>query len=196
MYDKEPPAHAYGATDFRPVTQQEKDLCAKADHHDWLYITGTMALTAGSIALDSRYFGRTGEPGLRLVGSSGIGLAWGIFVGGTYLALPKCDPLYVHHPPPEGEVRAQWPLTVGLSMVSMLTAPFVIALFQGVRQTDDIRPVYERSLNVLLPAAVAFGGTWLPYLLPPRTWSAYQDLQNLRLNVSTQGAQLGYGFSF
>ena len=196
VYDKEPPAHAYAATDIRPVTQREKDLCAKADHHDWLYIGGTAALTAATITVDNLYFGGTKEPALRLIGSSTIGIAWGAFVGGTYLSLPKCDPLYVHHAPPEGEVRGEWAVTAGLATLSMLTAPFVIALFQGVRQTDDPRPVYERSLNVLIPAGLAFGATWLPHLIPPRTWSASQELQNIRLNVTTQGGQLGYGFLF
>jgi hypothetical protein len=90
------PAYVYAATDFGPRSAEERDLCAKADHPDWLYLGGLVALNAASWYLDSQVLKHGSESSaVRLIGAGTAGLTWGAFITGAYLSLPKCEPNWV-----------------------------------------------------------------------------------------------------
>ncbi len=192
--DKVDPPRIYGAADLAPVEEREKELCRQADHADYVYIVGLLALDAGAVFVDTQYFRFLPQPGLRPIGPSIAGLTWGATVGGVYLSFPKCDPRWTAQIPPEGDVRAQWPMALALAMGSALTAPFFARIEQGAIIQEW--PVWERFLDTALPAVTGFAGALLPYLVPPRTWAARIEMEKLRLNVSDHGASVGIRFTF
>lgn len=201
-FPKEPPAHAYAVADIRPVNDRERALCQKAYAPDLnavpgdlLYIGGLLAIDAAVVYSDNRWFRFMDTPAQRLVGPSLMGLAWGSTIGGLYLAMPKCRPDWVETATSEGAVRNQWQFAIALSLLSMATAPFIARIEQG-----PIREVYwdvpERSLTVIMPMITGAVGAFVPYLLPPRTWRAANELEKLRLNVAVNGNGLGLKLSF
>lgn len=127
----EPPAYVYAPTDLGPRQTREMDLCAQASEADWLYLGGTAAAVVGSVYLNLQVLKQAEQPGVRLVGPGLVGLSWGMFLGGGYLSLPKCDPHFAWGAPPEGDIRPSWPLAVAIAMLAGASAPAIDYVFLG-----------------------------------------------------------------
>lgn len=191
---REPPAYVYAATDYRPRQAREIELCAKASSFDWLY-TGTML--AGVIAteyVNLQTLKPSEQPGLRLLGPGMVGFFWGGFLSGGYLSLPKCDPLWAEGAPPEGNVRADWPLAAAISLLATVTAPAIDFTFLGAVPVHW--PVTERSGRVFVAMTTGLLGSLFPYVVPPRTWAARLEIQKIRLGEMAGGPFVSYGFAF
>jgi len=190
----EPPAYVYAATDIRPRQTREIELCARASEFDWRY-TGAMALgLVGSEYLNLAVFKQSGQPGIRLMGPGLIGLFWGGFLGGGYLSLPKCDPNWAYGSPPEGSVRAAWPMAVAITLVATATAPAMDFIFLGT-----LKPEWsdtERSARVFVAMGTGAIGSLLPYILPPRTYRAAKEIERIRFGQVSGGPYLSYTLTF
>ena len=195
------PAAALSAPgDISPRGRREEELCATASRPDWLYLGALVVLDVGAIAFGSNgsvkysdnFFLRYGAP-------LGIGLTWGATVGGAWLALPKCSPSWVGEAPPEGGVREAWPLALAFALLAGATAPVVNGIAVG-----DLPVTWsteEREAHVITAAVAGFAGALVPYLVPPRTWSAARELERLRLGIGPTargGASgfIGYSLNF
>lgn len=186
-------AYTYAATDFAPRQPREIELCRAAAHTDWLYLGGSVALTAAAIWSDGRLKGEP-KPGIRLLGPSAVGLTWGFLVGGFRLALPQCDERWVPSAPPEGNVRESWPMALSFAALAAITAPVVVGIETGAVPTEWA--VRERSGRLVLAGAAGFLGALVPYALPPRTWRARKELERIRAGVTTGGAFVSYAVTF
>jgi hypothetical protein len=190
----EPAPYTYAATDNAPRQTREIELCEKASHFDWQY-TGAFALGfVGSIFADVGPLKQSGAPGLRLLGPGLLGFTWGGFLGGGYLSLPKCDPQWAWGPPPEGNVRATWPLATAIAVVAGATAPVMDYTFLGAVKPSW--PIGERSARVLVAATTGVLGAIFPYVLSPRTWSAFKEIERIRLDGMPYGGSISYTRTF
>jgi hypothetical protein len=190
----DPPAYVYAPSDYRPRQAREIALCEKASSFDWLY-TGTFAAAVvGSEYLSIGVFKQSETPGVRLIGPGLIGFSWGGFLSGGYLSLPKCDPLWAEGPPPEGNVRATWPLAAAITLLSAVTAPAIDYIFLGAVPVHW--PVTERTARVFIAMGTGVLGSLFPYVLPPKTWSANREIQRIRLGEVAGGPFVSYGFLF
>ncbi len=190
----DPPAYHYvAATDIAPHGKVERELCAKASHPDWLYFLPLLALDVGSVWLDNALKFQD-EPAVRLLGPSAVGFAWGATVGGSYLALPKCDMDFVRFSPPEGDVRPTWPVALSLALLAGATAPVIVGVETGA--LDPHWTTTERAMRLVLSGTTGFIGAFIPYLLPPKTWRAQQQLEKLRFGVTASGAMASYTLAF
>ena len=190
----DPPAYVYAATDYRPRQPREIQLCEKASSFDWLY-TGSMA--AGFVASEYVSIGVvkfSETPAVRLIGPGMVGFFWGGFLSGGYLSLPKCDPMWAEGSPPEGNVRAAWPMAVAISLLATVTAPAMDYVFLGAVPVGW--PVLERSGRVFLAMGTGLLGSLFPYVVPPKTWSAKKEIQRIRLGEVAGGPFVSYGFTF
>lgn len=190
-------AHVYGPTDVAPRGQRETELCASASHTDWLYLGVLLALDVGGIAVEAQNsLQQSGTTALHFVGPVAVGLPWGATLGGGYLALPKCDPQWVTAPAREGDVHASWPMALAIALLAGATAPVVDSIVIG--GYPQPWSTTERSLHVLTAGVAGFTGALLPYLLPPRTWSAARELQHLRVEgtAGLPGEGRGVGLQF
>jgi hypothetical protein len=190
----EPPAYVYAATDIRPRQPREIELCSKAGSFDWLY-TGAMAVgVAGSEYVSLAFLKQSEKPGIRLLGPGTLGFFWGGLLSGGYLSLPKCDPYWTGGAPPEGNVRADWPLAAAISLLATVTAPVIDFTFLGA-----VPPHWtgtERSGRVFLAMGTGLIGSLFPYVFSPRTWSAHKEIMRLRLGEVANGPFVSYGFTF
>ncbi len=198
-FPKGPPSHAYGPNDFRPATRREVELCRRADQFDWVYFAGIILLDVGAVTADTQFFRSREQPGVRLMGPSLAGLAWGMTISGTYLSLPKCDARWVEHASPEGQSRSRWPLAITLAGLASVTAPFFARIEQGPIKEEWA--VWERTMTVILPMGTAIVGAALPYVLPPRTYAAARELEKIRLDLDRDAGgagrfNVGYRFVF
>jgi hypothetical protein len=193
-----PAAIVYAANDQRPRGAREEELCAKASSTDWLYMAASGGALAGSLYLDTRLKYLSPEPGIRTIAPGLVGLSWGFVLGGGYLALPKCSPDWVAYPPPEGDVRASWPLAVGLGLFAAVTGPFIeqFVALPCVGCVPTEWSVSERRFRVFAASGGAFLGALLPYVLPPKTWSNAKELEKLRLQAAPQGAFVSFTSTF
>ena len=191
-----PPAYVYAPSDYRPRQPREIELCAKASRFDWQY-TGTMLVgVLGSEYVSIGVLKQNEKPGLRLIGPGLIGFFWGGFLSGGYLSLPKCDPYWAWGPPPEGNVRSDWPLATAISLIATVTAPAIDFVFLGgvpIHWT-----VSERSARVFIGMGAGLVGSLFPYLVPPRTWAAKLEIERIRIGEVAGGRGLGvsYGLTF
>ena len=190
----DPPAYVYAATDYRPRQAREIELCKRAADFDWMY-TGSMALGfVGGEYLNLAVLKQQEEPGLRLLGPGVLGFFWGGFLSGGYLSLPKCDPLWAYGAPPEGNVRASWPLAAAITIISAATAPVMDFTFLGAV------PIHwtttERSGRVFVGMGAGALGALFPYLLPPRTWAAKKEIERIRIGEVAGGPFVSYGLTF
>ncbi len=190
----DPPAYVYAATDYRPRQAREIQLCETASRFDWLY-TGTMAAgTIGSTFLSIGPLKQAQTPGVRLIGPGLIGLFWGGFLSGAWLSLPKCDPMWAEGAPPEGNVRAAWPIAAAISLLATVTAPAIDYVFLGavpVGWSDT-----ERSTRVFFAMGTGLVGSLLPYVISPRPWSARKEIDRIRIGEVAGGPFVSYGFTF
>ncbi len=190
----DPPGYVYGATDMRPRQRREIELCERASSFDWLYTSLTAGGVFASIYLNTQHLKHSDSIGVRMLGPSSIGLTWGWFLSGGYLSLPKCDPLWVGGAPPEGEVRANWPIATAISLIAIATAPAMDYIFLGPVKLDW--EVSERSGRVFVAMGAGLIGSLVPYLLPPKPWSARLQLDRIRLGEVAGGPFLSYGMTF
>jgi hypothetical protein len=190
----DPPAYVYAATDYRPRQPREIELCAKASSFDWMY-TGAMALgVAGTEYVNLQILKPSEQPGVRLIGPGLLGFFWGGFLSGGYLSLPKCDPMWAEGPPPEGNVRADWPLAAAISLLAVVTAPAIDFIFLGAVPVHW--PVPERSGRVFVAMTTGLLGSLFPYVVPPKTWAAKLEIRRIRLGEMAGGPFVSYGFTF
>jgi hypothetical protein len=198
MTDAPPPpppaAYVYAATDIRPRQAHEIELCKQASSFDWLY-TGTFAAgVAGGVVLDTKFLKQQEQPGVRLLAPGVVGFFWGGFLSGGYLSLPKCDPTWAYGPPPEGEVRASWPIATVITMLATVTAPAIDYVFLGA-----VKPEWqdwERASRVVVGMGAGALGALFPYLLPPRTWAAKKEIDRIRVRAVSGGPFLSYEMTF
>jgi len=190
----EPPAYVYAATDLRPRQPREIELCEKASHFDWPYASGLAVAFGASVWLNIGTLKHERELGLRMMGPALVGFTWGAFLTGGYLSLPKCDPLWAAGPPPEGNVRSVVPLGTAIVVLAALTGPIMDYAFLGPVKT--FWEVSERSARVFVASGFGALGALVPYLLPPRTWSARKQIDRMRVEGTLGGAALSYRFTF
>jgi hypothetical protein len=193
-FPKGPPAHAYASTDYRPATPREVELCRRADHFDGFYFGGLLLADTGVILADAHFFRFQEQPGIRLIGPSLAGLGWGWTLSGGYLSFPQCDPKWVEHAPPEGNVRSRVPIAIALGTLATITAPIFARIEQG--GIRDEWPVWERSMTVILPMITGAVGSAMPYLLPPRTYRAARELERIRLDLEKDAVWIGWRTTF
>jgi hypothetical protein len=186
-----PAAYAYGQAnapgDIYPRGPRETELCERSSRPDWLYLGGLVLLNAGAIAYGSADSIVDGSSVVvRFTAPTFVGLAWGVGIGGGWLALPHCDPHFVGELPREGDVRANWPVALSLALLGGATAPMINGILVGGNQPIDWSTP-ERTAHVLTAAFAGFAGALLPYLLPPRTWTAARELEHLRVGTDARG---------
>jgi hypothetical protein len=188
------PAVAPG--DIYPRSGHEQELCERASHPDWLYLGGLLVLDAGAVYYDgSGTIQNSSSIAVRFTGPVALGLVWGATLGGGWLALPKCDPHWVGEAPREGDVRAQWPLALSLALLAGATAP----IFNGIvaQSVPQSLSTLEQSMHVVAAGVAGFGGALLPFLVPPRTWSAAGELEKIRVGTDGRGGlSVGYVTTF
>lgn len=190
----EPPAYVYAASDLRPRQSREIELCEKASHFDWLY-TGTFVLGfIGANYANLGYLKHTREPGYRLTGVGLVGFTWGGILSGGYLSLPKCEPGRVPSIPPEGDIRASWPMVFAIAALSGITAPLIEATFVGPQKPEWTVP--ERTGRVFVGIGTGIAGSLFPYLVSPRPWAAKKEIEKLRVEGMPGGAMLGWRTTF
>jgi hypothetical protein len=190
----DPPAYVYAATDFRPRQAREIELCKKAADFDWMY-TGSMALgLIGSEYLNLAVLKAQEQPGVRLIGPGLIGFFWGGFLSGGYLSLPKCDPLWASGAPPEGNVRAAWPMAAVITILATATAPAMDFIFLGAVPVHWT--VTERSARVFVAMGTGAIGSLFPYFLPPQTWAAKKEIERIRIGEVAGGPFVSYTLKF
>ena len=179
-----------------PRNSREKELCGQASHPDWVYLAGLALLDAGSFLYTSEDgIKGSGAPIVRYSGPISVGLAWGATIGGAWLAVPKCSMDWVGEPPREGDARASWPLALSLSLLAGATAPVANGVFVGSQSPRW--STEERAGHVVAAGLAGVAGALLPYLLPPRTWTAARELQRLRFAVDEEGRWVvGFGGRF
>jgi hypothetical protein len=149
---------------------------------------------AGAEYLNLAVLKQQEEPGLRLIGPGVIGFFWGGFLSGGYLSLPKCDPMWAWGPPPEGNIRATWPIAAAITIISTVTAPALDFVFLGavpVHWTDT-----ERTTRVFVAMGSGALGALFPYVLPPRTWAARKEIERIRVGDVAGGPFISYRVTF
>jgi hypothetical protein len=189
------PTHPLAATENSGRTERERDLCERAAQPSWGYVALWGSFVGISLAVGS---GTKYAPdiGVRMLGPGFIGLSWGGFVGGGYLALPKCHAYYAGGAPPEGETRTTIPIALMLATLAGASAPFIVGLDTGaipIAWTTE-----ERVGRLGLAAGLGFLGALIPYipLFAPRTWRAARELEKLRIQPAERGAIIGWSATF
>jgi hypothetical protein len=183
--------------DLYPIDSREAHLCDAASRPDWLYLGGLVVLDTGAIALGSSFWMKwqVQSDVARLTGPALIGLTWGATVGGAWLALPKCSTHWLPRRPPDGAAHQDWPLAVTLALLAGATAPLVNAIAVGFTLPPGWS-TEERAAHLVVAGVAGFGASFLPYLLPPKTWSAFKELQRLQVGVDARSLVIGYEGSF
>lgn len=193
---EQPPAAGFAsATDIRPRTDEEKELCARGSNPDWLYLSGLVALDVGSIVAHA-WLKQEESQFVRTLGAGFIGFSWGATLGGGRLSIPTCDRNWVWSPPPEGEVRSHWPLTLALTAISAVSAPFVVGVVTGPL---PINWTYsERTSRLYFASGAAALGSLLPHLsfLSPAPWRAKRELERIRYTPMVGGGVASYTLTF
>jgi len=182
--------------DIFPRGSQEAALCAQASHPDWFYLAGLVALDAGAFWYTSINTIKNSPSAIvRYTGPVAVGLSWGATLGGAWLAMPKCSSHWVGDVPREGDVRETWPVALSLALLAGATAPMMNGIFVGGEPGQW--STEERAGHVIAAGVAGAAGALLPYLLPPRTWSAAQELRRLRVEADGQGrVVVGYVLRF
>ena len=186
-------AKEHGPNDIYPRNAREAELCDSADTPDWLYLGGLVALDVGAVFEQSAVKYSDSQV-LRYTGPVAVGLTWGAMLGGGYLSLPKCEPHWVPGAPREGNVRVTWPMALAVAMLSAATAPIVAAVEYGYTYPET--STLERTGHVVTASIAGFVGALLPYALPPKTWRAARELEQLRATVDSRSAVLSYSMRF
>jgi len=202
----DPPAYTYAPSDIYPVGERERELCGKADHPDWLYLGGLLVLDVAGVFANAQLTATDGNArpyvsssAVRQLGPAAIGLSWGATIGGGYLALPKCEPHWVSYAPREGEVRSPWPLALTLAMVGGMFGASMTGVFTTLQTSSVDQRTWsteERAARLWIGGATGFIGALLPYVIPPRTWSAARELARIRATADAHGVGVAYSIAF
>jgi hypothetical protein len=188
------PAPAMRAADqLGPRDARERAACARASTVDVPYLLVAGALAVGGIAADVPL--RSADEGVRLLGPAALGLGWGFALGSIYPSLPKCGATWLASAPPEGTQRSSTLFAVSMALVAGVTAPLVLGIEQGFTFPESWS-VPERQGRLVIAGLSAFGGALIPYLVPPRPWAAWRELQSLRVGATPDGATVGYAVRF
>jgi hypothetical protein len=201
-----PPAlYADAPGDIYPRDARERELCAKASQPDWLYLGGLLVIDGFAFwqGVNPAIKYSTSLP-VRFLGPMLIGVSWGATIGGGWLALPKCNPEWVAESPVEGRVRSHWPLTLSLALLAGVTAPIVNQIAWGncndphgcIQGLPASWTTFEREMRIVFTGLAGFGGALLPYLIPPRTWSAWRELEKIRFGMEAGGGYVAYTVTF
>jgi hypothetical protein len=192
-----PPAITAAAPgDIHPRNEREKELCTRASHPDWLYLGGLAVIEAAGIAYGSYEPGwNSAHLGVRMISPVVVGLTWGTTVGGVWLAMPQCDDNWVATPPREGNIRTHWQLALSLALLAGATAPIVNGIIVGSTEPQSWT-TFEREMHLVTAGVAGFAGAFLPYLVPPRSWTAARELDHLRLGADARGVSVGYSVTF
>ena len=190
----EPPAYVYAASDIRPRQAREIELCEKASHFDWLYTGSFVVGFIGANYASLGYLKHNPQPNVRLLGAGLVSFTWGGFLSGGYLSLPKCEPERAVSIPPEGDIRASWPIAIAISALAGLTAPLVEATFVGL--SPPTWSPTERTTRVFVNIGAGIVGSIFPYIVTPRPWAAKKELEKIRLEGMPSGAMLGWQTTF
>jgi len=200
-----PSAYVYAPGDIYPVTAREKELCDAASHPAWYYLGALAALDVLAVYGGTRDSIKYADGlAVRFTGPVMIGAAWGATVGGAWLAVPQCNPHWVATPPPEGDVRANWPVALSIALLAGATAPIVNGIAVGSCYDAFCQgglpaswTTFEREMHLVAAGVAGFGGALLPYLIPPRTWTAARELDRIRFGADAHGdVFIGYGARF
>ncbi len=184
------------ATTFGPHTERERVLCERASRTDYWYIASTAAAVAATIVVDGVWIApRVESPVLRMIGPGLIGSAWGAFLGGSYLALPKCSPGWANWAPPDGDIRSVMPLAIAIALAAGATAPILVGIEQGNTLTENWSTT-ERQMRLIVAGVSGFGGALLPYVLSPLPWRAAKELRQLQVAPTLGGVAFGYFTAF
>ena len=75
-----------------------------------------------------------------------------------------------------------------------VTAPAIDYIFLGAvpMSWSDT----ERSTRLFLAMGTGLVGSLVPYVLPPKTWSAKKEIDRIRLGEVAGGPFVSYGFVF
>ncbi len=168
-------------------------MCEKAAKTDWLYLSVAGLTTVGAVWLNGETKFAPSVP-IRFAGPATIGLSVGWLVGSLPLALPQCSETGMRFGGREGDVRSYFFLGASLALGSAALASITMAIATG--QQPQEWSTLERSARVATASAFAFGGALLPYLLPPKTWRAAEELRKLRFEAGAESAFVGYSTSF
>jgi hypothetical protein len=181
------PSYARAPGDIYPRGARERALCDIASHADWEYLVGLVLLDSGAVVVGSLNKIKS-SPTLpaRFVGPTAIGFAWGLTVAGAWLAMPKCSPEWVGESPREGTVHVTWPIALSFALLAGATAPVVNAVIAGYDTTSPYSTL-EREMHIVAAGLAGFGGALIPYLVPPRTWAAVQELDRIRIGPDGRG---------
>jgi len=189
-----PPAYVYAPSDIRPRQAKEIELCEQASTFDWQYTGLFAAGTIAGVFADTKFFKEQDKPGVRLIGPGIVGFAWGGFLGGGWLSLPKCDPTWAWGPPPEGDIRTTWQLTALITLLAGATAPAIDFTFLGLVRPDWAD--WERGSRLFIAMGAGVAGALFPYVLPPRTYAAAKAIEKIRFTPVAGGSFLSYTNSF
>jgi hypothetical protein len=133
------------------------------------------------------------------MGPTVLGLTWGLWIGSFYPSMPKCSPHFTSTTPPEGRVRTDWGIAVGMALFAAMTAPLMDWIVIGpVPQVGNLEiwPTEERVARVLLAGGTAFAAAFIPYILPPLPVRAMNQLIDIRPTVGPHSAFLSASMRF
>ncbi len=186
-----PPAYVYAPTDLYPRGEQERALCERASHTDWLYLatTGLLSVGGGWVNSEVKY---ASSSVVRHIGPAAMGLSIGWLLGGLPLSLSQCESTYVRFPMHEGDVTQRTALAVAMALGSVVLATFTMGIATGPLPKEW--STEERAGRLFVTSGFAFGGALLPYVLPPRSWAAAEKLRRLRFEADDRGLSLGYSY--
>ncbi len=183
----------YGPGDIYPRGERERRLCEKAATTDWLYLSAAGVATIGSVWVNAETKYSSPWP-VRFLGPASIGLSMGWLIGSLPLALPQCSETGMRFGGREGDVRKPAIVAISLALGSAALSSITMAIATG--QQPQAWDNAERAGRVITTSSFAISGALLPYLLPPKTWRAAEELRKMRFEVNEARAFLTYSTSF
>ncbi len=183
----------YGPGDIYPRGAHERELCDKAASTDWIYLSTAGLATVGSVVINSETKYSSTWP-VRFLGPASVGLSMGWLIGSLPLALPQCSETGMRFSGREGDTRKPGYLAISLALGSVALSSITMAVATG-QQPQEWGNV-ERAGRVLTTSGFAIAGSLLPYLLPPKTWRAAEELRKLRFEASEERAFVTYSMTF
>ncbi len=178
------------------------ELCEKASHFDYMYLGTFVALDVGTLLVDPFYVKGKDSLFLRIAAPAAFGLSWGATLGSLPLVTPQCEwPGTPRVRGPESTRHDHLAMMIALAGLAGASAPFIVGLATGPLPRDHFTtgyaykwPVSERSGRLIAAGVGGALGTLLPYLLPPKPFSAIKELRELE--VTTSGTDITFRLQF